>query len=166
MDIKKFAQMFPERIRDLQRFVEGEDIKHVMGVEATNHFKDSFRNEGFTDETLNPWKDVKRRDKESPWYGHSGQTGKFSAERATAPILTGETRELQNAITYRPIPGGVRVSNDKPYAAVHQYGLPARIYGKKLFVMQARPFIGKSAVLMRNIEDKIKREFIRILQSK
>lgn len=163
MDIQDFAKAFPEKLRELQQFTEGNDIKDILGVEAVNHFKESFDNEGFTDEVINPWKEVERRKPDSPWYGHSGQTGKFSPERTQAKILTGETGELRNAITYKYLSNGVRVANEKPYAAVHQYGLPAKIYGKKPFKMPARPFIGKSKALIRKIETKIKRELIRIL---
>lgn len=165
MNIKDFSRQFADKIDKIKEFTRGEDIKDILGTEAVNHFRESFQNQGFTDETLNPWKDVKRRDPASPWYGHSGQTGRFSNARTTAKILSGETRELQNAITYRRIPGGARIVNEKPYASVHQYGGRAKIYGKKEFQMTPRPFMGKSAVLVRNINDKIKREFIRILKT-
>lgn len=164
MNIQDFKHRFSAKMDKIKAFTEGDDIKDILGVEAVNHYKESFKNEGFTDKTLNPWKDVKRRDPASPWYGHSGQTGKFSAARTTSKILSGETRELQNAITYRRITGGVRVTNDKPYASVHQYGGKAKIYGKKEFQMTPRPFIGRSAAMVANINAKIKREMIRILK--
>ena len=165
MDIKDFAKRFPQKMDRIKEFVNSPKILDILGVEAVNHYKQSFQNEGFTDKVLNPWKDVKRRDPNSAWFGHSGQTGKFSAARTTAKILTGETRDLQNAITYRQIENGVRVSNEKPYASVHNYGGRAKIYGKKEFQMPQRRFIGKSAVLTANINTKIRREFIRILKS-
>jgi phage gpG-like protein len=165
MDINDFSRLFSEKMEQIKEFVRSDDIKDIIGTEAVNHFKESFQNEGFTDETLNPWADVKRRDPNSEWYGHSGQTGKRSKARTSAKILTGETRELQNAISYKPIDNGVRITNDKPYAAVHQFGKMAKIYGKKEFQMTARPFMGKSVVLVRKINDKIKREFIRILKN-
>lgn len=165
MDIKDFARKFPEKMQKIREFTNGDAIKDIIGVEAVNHYKESFQNEGFTDETLNPWKDVQRRNPSSRWYGHSGQTGKFSQARTTAKILSGETRELQNAITYRHIAGGVRVSNDKPYASVHNYGGRAKIYGKKEFQMPKRQFIGRSAVMVSKINDKIKRRMIDILKN-
>ncbi|HHU96844.1 MAG: phage virion morphogenesis protein [Bacteroidota bacterium] len=164
MKIDEYARLYKDKMRRLEEFTRGDDIKDILGTEAVNHFKGSFQNEGFTDEVLNPWKDVKRRDPSSPWYGHSGQRGKFSNARTTAKILSGETRELQNAITYRRITNGVRVVNDKPYASVHQYGGRAKIYGKKEFQMTPRPFMGRSAVLVRNINDKIRREMTRIIK--
>lgn len=165
MDIKDFASSFADRMKKTQEWVEGEDIKDVLGTQAKNHFKESFDHEGFKDEdTIKKWPEVKRRDPESSWYGHSSQTGKFAEARTTAKILTGHTGELKESISYVKIDRGVRVSSPKEYAKVHQEGLQAKIYGKKVFQMPARPFIGKSAVLKRNIEDKITIEIKRILK--
>lgn len=155
MDIQDFAKVVEGKRRELEELMRSTKLKDIVGTEAVGHYKASFDNEGFTDETLNPWKEVERRKPESPWHGHSGQTGKFSSERAAAPILTGETRLLKNAIRYTYLPDGVRVSNSVPYAAVHQYGLQAKIYGKKPFTMPKRPFIGRSKVMTQKIQNKI-----------
>ena len=164
MDISEFAKLFPQKMDEINQYIEGDEIRDMFGVEAVNHFKQSFLDEGFTDETLEKWPDVVRRDPASPWYGHSGQTGKFSKARTTAKILSGETRELANAISYVRTPEGAKITNDKPYASVHQFGLPAKIYGKKSFVMKPRPFIGKSVVLKNKIEDNVQNRFIEILK--
>lgn len=116
MNIEDFAKAFPHKLEELQRFAQGNEIKDILGVEAVNHFKASFDNEGFTDEVINPWKEVERRKPDSPWHGHSGQTGKFSVERTQAKIFTGETGELRNAIHYKYLSSGVRILNEKPYA--------------------------------------------------
>jgi phage gpG-like protein len=165
MDISEFAKRFPDKMQKLTDFVN-KDAKTIMGQEAENHFRESFQNEGFTDESLEPWPEVERRKPESPWYGHSGQTGKFSAARTTAKILTGETNELKNAFKYVNTEAGVKVINDKPYAAVHQYGRMAKIYGKKPFKMLARPFVGRSKVMVRKINTELKNRLIEILKSK
>ena len=164
MDLSEFARLFPQKIEELNNYVTGEDIKDMLGIEAVNHFKQSFLDEGFTDETLEKWPEVERRKTESPWYGHSGQTGKFSKARTTAKVLSGETRELANAISYVRTPEGARITNDKPYASVHQFGLPAKIYGKKSFVMKPRPFFGKSVILVNKIQENIRRRFIEIIK--
>ena len=78
MDIQDFAKKVEAKKQELQEFIRSQAVKDIVGTEAVAHFKGSFENEGFTDETLNPWKEVERRKPESPWYGHSGQTGKFS----------------------------------------------------------------------------------------
>lgn len=45
---------------------------------AVDHFRKSFDNERYTDELLNPWQEVGRCKPESPWYGHSGETGRYA----------------------------------------------------------------------------------------
>jgi hypothetical protein len=86
MDIKEFNRRFASRMEEVKKFASGDEIKDILGVEAVNHFKESFQNEGFTDETFNPWEDVQRRNPSSKWYGHGGQNGKFSQARTTAKI--------------------------------------------------------------------------------
>lgn len=166
MDLQELAKVFPDKMKQLTDYVEGDDIRHIMGTEAVNHFKDSFKNEGFTDKDVDLWTDVKRRDEESPWYGHSGQTGKFSPTRTTAKVLTGETKgnSLRENISYVTTSQGARVTNSTPYAAVHQFGQMAKIYGKKVFQMIARPFMGKSVKLVENIKEKIYKEIKRIIE--
>lgn len=164
MNIKDFEKQFAAKMDKVQAFVQGEPIKDILGVEAVNHFKASFDNEGFTDESIQKWPEVKRRDPDSKWYGHSGQTGKFSQARTLAKILSGETSELKNSISYVKIENGVRVTNATPYASVHQFGEMAKVYGKKVFQMPARPFMGNSAVLKKKIETKITAEIKKILK--
>ncbi len=130
MDIQEFARVLEDKKRRMQELLQSKRLLDSIGEEAVDHYKASFDNEGFTDETLNPWQEVKRRMPESPWFGHSGQMGKFSLERTSAKILNGETNLLKDSIKFTYIPGGVRISNSRPYAAVHQYGLLAKIYGK------------------------------------
>lgn len=162
--IEQWQEALERKFDQMLDFVQGDDIKDIVGVEGVNHFKGSFDNEGFTDKTLEKWQDVKRRDKSSGWYGHSGQTGKFSQSRTTAKILSGETKELRDSIYYVPTEKGARIISPTEYGAVHQFGKLAKIYGKKSFQMPARPFMGRSVLLKANIEDKIRRELIKILK--
>lgn len=164
MDIQEYSRLFRQKMQEINEFAESDAIKDIAGVEAVNHYQMSFYWEGFTDESLVPWDDVVRRDPDSPWYGHSGQTGKFSQARTSAKILTGETGELRDGIYFEHTDSGVRITSSTAYGRVHQYGLPAKIYGKKVFQMPARPFMGKSKVMVGNIKSKIKREFIKILK--
>lgn len=152
------------KVQQMKDYIEGEDIKDMVGREAVDHYKESFKNEGFTDETLEPWKDVERRDPESDWYGHNYPVSKFSKERSTAKILKGKTSELRESIGYDKTENGVKITNATPYARVHQFGLPAKIYGKKAFVMPARPFMGDSKVLKQKIKDNIRKKFNDIMK--
>lgn len=158
MNTNSLAEQFRKRQKAINDFANSKDIRLIMAREAIHHFEDSFVNEGFTDKHLTKWKDVQRRNKFSQWYGHSGQTGKFSNARTTAPILTGETTELQNAFSFDETPTGIIVKNNKKYARVHNFGGMAKIYGKKPFMMTPRTFMAPSAVLNRNIYAKIFRE--------
>lgn len=163
MKLDELSAKMRAKITEIKQFRD-RDLPDIVGMEAVNHYKENFVKEGFVDETTNPWQDVKRRDPSSPWYGFSyGAKNNFSQTRTTDKILTGETKELQNSIDYEKKPGRVTVYSDKKYAAVHQFGLPAKIFGKKPFKMPARPFIGKSAALEKNIQDKIQRTLNKII---
>ena len=148
-------------MEEIRTFVR-DDVPDIIGVEAVNFFRESFEKESFEG---NPWKEVERRKPDSPWYGFSaGAKKSFSQTRTMAKILSGETGELKEAITYRKTPGAVTVVNEKPYAAVHNYGLPAKIFGKKEFKMPQRTFMEYSNDLQEKIDDKIQREITNILK--
>ncbi len=180
MDINQFNELFQQRMAAIKAFAEGDKIKDIAGTEAINHFRSSFDNEGFTDSTLEPWKDVARRDPASPWYGHNGFStekpakkikkgdtelvGNFSQARTTAKILTGGTSRLREGLFYKYIDTGVRITSPTGYGRVHQFGLPAKIYGKATFQMTPRPFMGRSVLLTKNIKKEINDEFIKILK--
>ena len=161
MTIEELKSGLERKIEEAKAYLEGGEVRDLVGTEAVEHFRRSFEEEGFTDAKLNPWQDVKRRDPDSPWYGHSGQTGRFSEARTTAKILTGETGHLRASFKYLPTAKGVRVQNTAPYAAVHQYGLPAKVYGKKPFTMPRRPFMGDSE----EMRDKIQKAILADLES-
>jgi len=162
MNIDDLETVIREKMSDITSFVR-DDVPTIVRVEAINHFKESFDREAAPDGE--PWAEVERRKPESPWYGFSaGEPKNFSDPRTSAKILTGETGELRNAFSYRSEPGMVVVINKKPYAAVHNFGLPANIFGKKPFVMKQRKFMGYSKDLQIKIEEKIYREMINILK--
>ena len=161
MTLAQLKKQIENRLNAVRTYANN-DVKHVIGVEATNEFKENFEKESFDGKQ---WQDVKRRDPNSPWYGHSGQTGKKSNSRKSAKILSGETGELKNAITWRNEGNRVIISNDKPYAKVHNEGGTAKIYGKKSFTMPRRQFIGATPKLIDNIIDKINRDLTKITTS-
>ena len=162
MTLDELKAQLAQKQRALQDYIDN-DLKDEMGIIAVEHYKDSFRNQGFTDSHLEKWQEVKRRVPGNPWYGHSGQTGRVSLERTTAPILHGETRELSQATRYIKTARGVRILNEKPYARVHNEGLPAKVYGKTPFTMPRRQFFGPSRMMVSKIKSAIKDSFKRIL---
>lgn len=157
-------------LSELKEF-QKEQLPKIIGVEAVNHYTESFAKEGFEGNELKKWPDVKRRNPQSEWYGFSYRAKKdkkgltnFSPEATKNKVLTGTTSELKNSIHFTVKPDRVTVGTDKPYAAVHQFGLQAKVFGKAEFTMKARPFIGKSEILNNAIKAKCEKELKRILK--
>jgi phage gpG-like protein len=161
-------EVFKQRLISNQKEIE-DYIKNIApeiaGNEAVAHFRENFGKEGFVDGGLHPWPEVKRRDPDSPWYGYSPVTkSRFSPTRASDRILH-DTGELMDSIDYRVTgPGEATISSDKPYAHVHNEGGYAKIFGKKLFIMPRRQFIGESQELNERIISELTRDIAKILK--
>jgi phage gpG-like protein len=161
MTVEEFEARFKRQMDKIRTYAR-DKAPEAIGVEAVNLFKEAFDKEAFDGKK---WEDVERRNSDSLWYGHSGQTGRFSEARTTARILTGETGDLRNAIRPAIRPGGVTIKNEKVYAAVHNFGGPANVYGKKPFTMKKRQFMGVTPELEKNIKEKLERDIRNILNS-
>lgn len=86
------------------------DLPIKMGKTAKRHFQDNFLQGGFVDGGLHPWPPAIRQSQ-----------GGTSADAKRKTLLSSE-RHLYSGINYTPGVRQVRVFNDVPYAAVHQYG--------------------------------------------
>ena len=108
-----------EHLAEIKKFQE-EQLPKIIGVEAVNHYTESFANEGFEDKEVKKWPDVKRRNPESEWYGFSYRSNSakpdvetqhapsknaaskkkgftnFSPEATKNKVLTGSTSELKS----------------------------------------------------------------------
>jgi phage gpG-like protein len=84
-----------------------QDFVTVIGVEAKKHFVASFRNQGFTDATLDHWKARKRNDK--------GKRG----NRAIL-VKSGDLRRSVKVINKNY--DSVTLGSDLPYAQIHNDG--------------------------------------------
>ena len=123
MTIEILRQQLEQKMEAIRAYVK-DNAPSVIGQEAINDFKDNFANESFNGKK---WQEVKRRDPNSPWYGHSGQTRKFSKSRTEAKILEGETKELQNSISARVETGKVIITNETKYAKIHNEGFSGTV---------------------------------------
>lgn len=147
-------QDFINKINRLNSFIQN-DVADIVGTEAVNHFKESFRDEAFSNkgEKDMPWQEVKRRQ-------NAKNAGKAAATRK---ILTGETGDLGNSIHYSKIGRNVAIKSDKVYAEVHNKGLRA---GRgKGFKMPKRQFIGRSIILINKTNLKVAARMTRIMRS-
>lgn len=144
----------------------GRSIFEVIGTESVKHFRESFRNQGFTDNNLSKWPDVKRRDPNSSWYGFKyGNKRNFSDAATRRPILS-DTKELEESINYRVNTSArkVIVSSDKIYAKIHNEGGTVRVFGKASAKMPKRQFMGDSKALVRKLEKEIINDLNNILR--
>ena len=130
---------------EARRLVTGR-LPATIGKMAEDHFRQSFRDEGFTDASLQKWPDVKRRT-----HPRKGATRR---ER-TAPILT-QSGELGDSIRWdQDYDKQVVIKSDIEYAQIHnEGGMAGR--GRKVRIPK-RQFMGPS----KKLEQKIQKEIIR-----
>lgn len=65
---KDIDRKIKQLMQDINRFV-AKDLPRIAGKEAVDEFRGNFQRQGFRNNGVTPWKDVKRRDPKSPWYG-------------------------------------------------------------------------------------------------
>lgn len=155
------------------------DSPRIIGTEAVKFFKESFTNQGFTDETLEKWEEVERRKPTSEWYGFKYQSRvarpgakrrkdnsitNYSPAATQRPILSGETQELFNSLRWEKRGRGARITAGTPYAQIQNEGGEITIFGKTKGKIPRRQFMGKSAVLTRRLRSIIKQDLITILR--
>lgn len=176
----------PEPTKDFQeklnKLKEGltRDIPVIVGKLAVDHFKENFHKQGFVNNGLKKWANVKRRDQSSPWYGfeytgqkrtsvaftRSKQTGKtqrsakqkplnFSSSATTRKVLSSKRMELYNSIRYKTSGGQVVISSDKPYAQLHNEGGTIKVFGKHPVKIPQRQFMGESKELSDKFAEQI-----------
>ena len=101
-----------ERITiEVEKYTDGE-APTIIGKTAADFFAENFQKEGFVDNGLQKWEEVRRRTDPN-----------VTGADATRPILTGRTGNLGRSIDYDPHPKQVTVFSDVVYAEVHNKGL-------------------------------------------
>lgn len=163
------------KLQEAKRYLQT-DVFDVVGVEAVNHFKRNFQEEGFVDSSTKKW--VSRKSK---------RAGSTNSQKVMS-----KSQELADSITYEKKIPEVIISTDKPYAEIHNEGgviivtdkmrkffwakhkeykdageteladqYKAFALAKKIVIPQ-RQYIGPSQTLNNNIVAKIKRDLERI----
>ncbi len=59
LTVTQFTRHLKQQAAAVKRYIE-KDAPRLAGIEAVNHFKKSFIDEGFTDMNLTKWKPAKR----------------------------------------------------------------------------------------------------------
>ena len=83
-------------------------LPRKVGVIAVNHFKQNFRDGGWLDDGLHPWKKTLRQKQ-------GGPDAKYGP-------LTSRRNHLMSSIQSKPGMGEVTIENPVPYAAIHNDG--------------------------------------------
>ena len=104
MDAKQIADIITRAPKMVERAMRDE-LPRKAAVIAKNHFRQNFRDGGFTDGGLHAWKETKRQKAGSPY-----------------KPLTSERNHLMDSIDAVPAPGLVTVVNPVPYARIHNKG--------------------------------------------
>lgn len=135
----------------------------IIKVEALNFIAYNFRQQGFTDKSLQKWQKRKTPDIDSKRKSDK-RARKMDEGRAILIGLSSRTQggHLKDSFTGETYPGGATISTDKPYASVHNFGGKAgRGSG---FEMPQRQMIGESEYLTKHINDKLTAEIEKLLK--
>jgi len=188
LPFNKLPKDLQDKVRKLTQQVK-RDMPIVIGKTATDHFRENFRKEGFVNKGLHKWKDVKRRDTSSKWYGfdYSGEkrtsiaitrdkkTGKtkrakeqrklnFSLAGTKRKPLSSGRMELHNSIHYKTRNGSIAIISDKEYAQVQNEGGIIKVFGKHSVKLAPRQFIGESQELNDKVEQEIGKRMKKIFE--
>lgn len=107
MDAKEIQKRIVRLKDDIEREVR-DRLPRKVGIVAVNHFKQNFRDAGWRDDGLHPWKTTRRQ-------REGGPDAKYTP-------LTSRRDHLMRSIQYSSQPGQVTVTNPVPYAAIHNNG--------------------------------------------
>jgi len=135
---------FEQKIKDFQKLKR--NLPAQVGNIAKRHFVESFRNQGFTDASLDPWAVRKTSDK--------SDRSKRNADKPRAILV--KTGHLRGSIR-------VRVSTFD-LIEIGAYGVPyARFHNNPKGKGVKRQFIGRSRLLTKKIKAKISQEINKIM---
>ena len=107
MDAKNLQILVQKAKDDILKEVN-DRLPRKVGIIAVNHFKQNFRDSGWLDDGLHPWKRTKRQDSNSP-------DAKYGP-------LTSRRDHLMRSIQASTAPGEVTIEDPVPYAAIHNDG--------------------------------------------
>ena len=113
MDAKEIQRRVERVKTDIEREVR-DRLPRKVGITAVNHFKRNFRDAGWRDGGLKPWKTTRRQQ-------GKGKDSQYLPLHSRREHLS---RSTQYKVTG---PGEVTVSNPVPYAWVHNYGFDGTV---------------------------------------
>ena len=109
MDAKDFVKLIEQHQKELDELMRRK-LPVIVGRMAKDHYQDNFRKGGFVNNGLQKWPVTKRQ-----------QSGSNSASAKYGPLLS-KRNHLFSSVKYVPGDYRVKVSNEVPYAAIHNEG--------------------------------------------
>ena len=107
MDARDIEKLVAKAKDDIIKEVH-DRLPRKVGVTAVNHFKQNFRDGGWLDNGLHPWKRTRRQE-------GNGKDAKYSP-------LTSRRNHMMRSIQASTSPGQVTIEDPVPYAAIHNDG--------------------------------------------
>ena len=107
MDARDIEKLVAKAKDDIIKEVH-DRLPRKVGVVAVNHFKQNFRDGGWLDNGLHPWKRTRRQE-------GNGKDAKYSP-------LTSRRNHMMRSIQASTSPGQVTIEDPVPYAAIHNDG--------------------------------------------
>ena len=108
MDAKEIQRRVERVKADIEKEVR-DRLPRKVGITAVNHFRQNFRDTGWRDNGLHPWKKTLRQQA-------GGSDAKYTP-------LTSRRDHLMRSVQYeQTAPGEVTVTDPVPYAAIHNGG--------------------------------------------
>lgn len=140
----------------------------IVGVQGKNFINKNFRDQGFTDSSLEKWKprkttDAKRRDitkYRTNRKGRKGALNKYGSQNKGRAILTGHQTagdKLRNSFRYK-------INNGNNQVVFYTYKEYAQRHNEGLDSMHKRQFMGRSMYLNEQIATKLHKELHKILK--
>ncbi len=109
MDAKDFVKLIEQYQKELGELMRRK-LPVIVGRMAKDHYQDNFRKGGFVNNGLQKWPITKRQ-----------RSGSSSASATYGPLLS-KRNHLFSSVKYVPGDYRVKVSNEVPYAAIHNEG--------------------------------------------
>jgi phage gpG-like protein len=135
-----------------------QDLPKKLANTAQTFFKQSFRNEGWTDQNIQRWQ---------PRKGELGKgISKLKRGSSSGRGILMKSGNLRNSIYLAMVSWNrIRIESDLDYAAIHNYGKQGLAWGKYKFKMPKRKFMGNSYRLRQQLRTKIETTLNRVMRA-
>jgi phage gpG-like protein len=154
MTPEQFTKNLARMAVEVKKFIEDtgpNGAPTIVGKTATDFFAQNFDRQGFLNNGLRPWQDVRRRQ-------HPRKSVRSEKARSLSydgmPILV-QSRNLQRSIAPETHKGSVIIFSDAHYAPYHNEGTDK---------LPKRQFIGDSAELDKLITSELERKLSKIIK--